>query len=107
MCEAKKFLMIRAYVVVVSCQDGNTRAGLPVPNANGLVIRAADNPRILLQTIRSADFSRRIDNLVEESCANIIQMPQESKKTTALLVVPELSRVNGENAKTCPLTLIL
>ncbi len=46
--------------MVVPGENGNAVARLPVPDANGLIVRSADNPRV---------FG------VEKRRANVIQMP--------------------------------
>lgn len=65
-------------VVVVASEDANAGAALPVPDADGLVVRGAQDPWILV---------------VEECCADVIQVPQQSEDAAFLLVIPHLDLV--------------
>lgn len=56
----------------------NAIARLPVPDTNGLIIRGAHNPRILV---------------VKERCSNVIQMTEQREKTLSLLIVPDFDFV--------------
>ena len=65
-------------VVVVASQDADAVSRLPVPDADGLIVRGADNPRILV---------------VEKRGAYVVQMAEEREQALALLVVPDFDLV--------------
>ena len=62
-------------IVIVAGQDGNAASTLPVPNSDGLIIRAGQHPRILMMKHGGPD---------------VIQMAQEVKEASLLLVIPHL-----------------
>ena len=66
-------------IVVVPGEHADAVARLPVPDADGLVIRRADNPRRLL---------------VEVRCANVVQVASQGEDAASHLVVPHLSRAS-------------
>ena len=72
-------------VVIVSGNDANAVARLPVPDANGLVIGAAQNPRILV---------------MEKGGANVVQMAEQREEAPALLVVPHFDLVESKDGFT-------
>lgn len=74
--------------MVVASQHADARSRLPVPDADSLVIRAADDPGVFLVSIR---LPRDMEShLVEKCCADIVQMSQEGEEAPTLLVVPNL-----------------
>lgn len=66
------------YVVIVPSQYTNASATLPVPDADGLIVRSAEDPGILL---------------MEHSGPDVIQMTQQGEDASSLLVVPNLDLV--------------
>jgi hypothetical protein len=62
-------------VVVVTGEDADAGAALPVPHADRLVVRGAQHPRVLV---------------VEEGGAHIVQVSHQREQALALLVVPHL-----------------
>jgi len=65
------------YVVVVPSENANDSPCLPVPDPNGLVVRAAEDPRVLV---------------VEHRCADIVEVAKQGEQAPPLLVVPQLRR---------------
>jgi len=65
-------------VVIVTGQNGDARARLPVPDADGLVVAGADNPWVLV---------------VELDGADVIKVSEESEEAPMELVVPHLDLV--------------
>ena len=60
-------------VVVVTGEDGDGGTGLPVPNADCLVVRGGHDPWVLP---------------VEEGRPDVIQVSQQGEQASTLLVVP-------------------
>lgn len=67
------------HVVVVSGQDTDARSRLPVPDADGLIIRRTQHPGILV---------------VEHGGANVVQVTEQGEDAALLLVVPDLKRIS-------------
>jgi len=65
-------------IVVVSGQDRDTRATLPVPDANRLVVRGRDDPRALVMHLHRAD---------------VVQVAQQREQASTQLVVPHFDLV--------------
>jgi hypothetical protein len=65
------------YVVVVPSENANDSPCLPVPDPNGLVVRAAEDPRVLV---------------VEHRCADVVEVAKQGEQAPPLLVVPQLRR---------------
>lgn len=65
-------------VVIVTSQNGDACARLPVPDADGLVVAGADNPWVLV---------------VELDGADVIKVSEESEEAPVELVVPDLNLV--------------
>lgn len=66
------------YVVIVPGQHANASATLPVPDSDGLIVRSAEDPGILL---------------MEHSGPDVIEMTQQGEDASTLLVVPNLDLV--------------
>ncbi|RUS27656.1 hypothetical protein BC938DRAFT_482933 [Jimgerdemannia flammicorona] len=62
----------------MSCQDRDTIAALPIPDADRLIVGGADNPGILV---------------VEEDGADVIQMAVEREEASTRLVIPDFDLV--------------
>lgn len=67
------------HIVIMSSENCNRRARLPVPNTHSLIIGRADNPRIVF---------------VEKRGTNIVQMSKQGEDTFALLVIPDLKTIS-------------
>lgn len=61
------------HVMVVACENANASARLPVPDTNGLIVRGTQHPRIFV---------------MENSCANVVQVPKQREDASLLLIVP-------------------
>ena len=66
------------HIVVVACQDRDAAPALPVPDADGLVVRGGEDPWVLMVKHRGAD---------------VIQVAEQVEEATLLLVVPHLDLV--------------
>jgi len=64
------------HVVVVAGEHADAGAALPVPDADGLVVRRAQDPRVLV---------------VEHRRPDVVQVPQQRENAPLLLVVPYLN----------------
>lgn len=67
------------HVVIVPSHHAETGPGLPVPNADCLVVAAAENPGTIAR--------------MELDSADIVDVTEEGEKTFALLVVPDVDLV--------------
>ena len=65
-------------VVVVASEHSDAGARLPVPNANGLIVRGRQNPRVFV---------------VKLNGANVVEVTEQREEATTLLVVPDLDFV--------------
>ena len=63
-----------SYIVAMAGNNVNAGSALVVPNSDGLIITAGQDPRELF---------------VEESCSDIINMTFENKITSFLFIVPD------------------
>lgn len=63
--------------MVVTGENANAGSRLPVPYANCLIVGSGKHPRVLV---------------VENCCADVIQMTQKSEDASLLLVVPDLKK---------------
>ena len=68
-------------VVVVPGEDGDAGAGLPVPDADRLVVGGREDPGVLV---------------VEHRRADVVQMAQQVEQASLQLVIPDL-RKRSEN----------
>jgi len=66
------------HIVVVARQHADAVARLPVPDADGLIVGGAQNPRVFV---------------VEGHRTHVVQMGQQGEDAAALLVVPHLDLV--------------
>ena len=64
--------------MIVTGQNGDAGARLPVPDADGLVVAGADNPGVLV---------------VELDGADVVEVSEESEEAPVELVVPDLNLV--------------
>jgi len=65
-------------IVIVSGQNGDASARLPVPDSNGLVVASADDPGILVVELHGAD---------------VVEVAEEREEAAVELVVPHLDFV--------------
>lgn len=63
------------HVVIVAGEDGDAGPGLPVPDADGLVVGGAQNPGIFM---------------VEGCGSDVVQVAEEGEDAPTLLEVPHL-----------------
>lgn len=61
--------------MIVAGQHRNASARLPIPDANGLIVGGAQNPRIFV---------------MEECRSDVIQMTEQCEDAAAFFVIPEL-----------------
>lgn len=64
--------------MIVASKNGNAIARLPVPDADRLVVRATEDPRVFMVKVDSAD---------------IVEMTCQCKLAASCLVVPDLDLV--------------
>ena len=65
-------------IMVVACEHCNTTSGLPIPDADRLIIGGTQDPRIFIMKLHRSD---------------VIQMAQQGEDTPPQLVVPDLDLV--------------
>lgn len=64
--------------MVVTGENADAGAGLPVPDSDGLIVRGGQDPGIFR---------------VEECRSNVIKMPEQGEDASLLLVVPHLNKL--------------
>ena len=74
-------------VVVVSGEDGDAVAALPVPDADGLVVGGGEDPGVLV---------------VEHRGPDVVQVAHQVEQATLLLVVPHLGTKSSRFRLTAP-----
>ena len=71
-------------VMIVPSEDRNTGSALPVPDADRLVVRRAQNPWVFM---------------VEHGRPDVIHVAKQGEQTTPLLVIPDLIGKQNQGKK--------
>jgi hypothetical protein len=66
------------HVVVVTGEDADAGATLPVPDSDGLVVRCRNNPGVLV---------------MEHGSSDVVKMAEQSENATFLFVIPDFDFV--------------
>lgn len=72
-------MKLRAHhIVIVSRENADASTALPVPDPDSLIVRGAEDPRILVMEDRRPD---------------VVEMPEKREYASSLLVIPDLDLV--------------
>lgn len=66
------------HIMVVTGENANASARLPVPDSDGLIVRCAENPWIFV---------------VKEGSTDVVEMAKQGENAPLLLIVPDLTKL--------------